>query len=143
MRGCQDKERNFKRHRAIGECYQDNLIKRNEAGDLSMNKLLNDPEFLRFCETALPIEVVEKLTNNNIRGLENIALRSISTRKKLPASVVNVLLVYFFSAFANQVYNRNDLARIYDYWASREVRTISQAIEMTNENIEQVLNTLK
>jgi len=108
-----------------------------------MNKLLNDPEFLRFCETALPIEVVEKLTNNNIRGLENIALRSISTRKKLPASVVNVLLVYFFSAYANQVYNRNDLARIYDYWASREVRTIPQAIEMTNENIEQVLNTLK
>jgi replication initiation and membrane attachment protein DnaB len=108
-----------------------------------MNKLLNDPEFLRFCETALPIEVVEKLTNNNIRGLENIALRSISTRKKLPANVVNVLLVYFFSAYANQVYDRNDLARIYDYWASREVRTIPQAIEMTSENIEQVLNTLK
>jgi replication initiation and membrane attachment protein DnaB len=108
-----------------------------------MNKLLNDPDFLHFCETALPIEVVEKLTNNNIRGLENIALRSISTRKKLPANVVNVLLVYFFSTFANQVYNRNDLARLYDYWASNEVRTMQQAVEMTNENIEKVLNTLK
>ena len=108
-----------------------------------MNKLLNDPDFLHFCETALPIEVVEKLTNNNIRGLENIALRSISTRKKLPANVVNVLMVYFYSAFANQVYNRNDLARVYDYWASKEVRTMQQAVEMTNENIEQVLNNLK
>jgi replication initiation and membrane attachment protein DnaB len=108
-----------------------------------MNKLLNDPEFLRFCETALPIEVVEKFTNNNIRGLENIALRSISTRKKLPANVVNVLLAYFYSYFGNQVYNRNDVARLYDYWASREIRTMPQAIEMANEDIEQVLTTIK
>jgi replication initiation and membrane attachment protein DnaB len=108
-----------------------------------MNNLLNDPNFLLFCETASPIEVVEKLTNNNIRGLENIALRSISTRKKLPANVVNVLLVYFYSHYGNQVYNRNDLARLYDYWASKEVRTLTQAIEITQEDIEQVLKNLK
>jgi replication initiation and membrane attachment protein DnaB len=108
-----------------------------------MENIFKDPEFLQFCESALPIEVVEKLTNNNIRGLENIALRSISTRKKLPPNVVNVLIAYFYSAFANQVYNRNDLARLYDYWASKEVRTMPQALEMTDEDIHQVINTFK
>lgn len=108
-----------------------------------MTKLLTDPDFLLFCEEAEPREMVEKLTDNNVRGLENIALRSIATRNKLPQNVVNVLLVYFYGTFANQVYNRNDLARIYDYWASKNIRTISQAIEMTNEDIEQIVTTLK
>ena len=108
-----------------------------------MSKRLNDPEFLQFCETASPREMVEKLTNNNIRGLENIALRSLSTRNKLPGNVVNVLLVYFFSTFANQVYDRNDLSRIYDYWASKEIRTVPQSVEMSKEDIEQVLTNLK
>ncbi|WP_102262268.1 hypothetical protein [Mesobacillus jeotgali] len=108
-----------------------------------MNKLLTDPEFLSFCEDAMPIEVVEKFTDNNIRGLENIALRSISTRNKLPSNVVNLLVAYFYSHYGNQVYNRNDLARLYDYWASKDVRTMTQAAEMTNEDIEEVLKTLK
>ncbi|RSD23031.1 hypothetical protein [Mesobacillus subterraneus] len=107
-----------------------------------MNKLLNDPEFLTFCETAMPVEVVEKFTNN-IRGLENIALRSIASRNKLPANVVNFLLAYFYSHYGNQVYNRNDLARLYDYWASNDVRTMAKAAEMANEDIEKILNTLK
>jgi replication initiation and membrane attachment protein DnaB len=108
-----------------------------------MNIQLTDPEFLTFCETAMPIEVVEKFTNNNIRGLENIALRSISTRNKLPANVVNLLIAYFYSHYGNQVYNRNDLARLYDYWASKDVRTLTQAAELLNEDIEAVLETLK
>ena len=108
-----------------------------------MNKQLTDPEFLTFCETAMPIDVIEKFTNNNIRGLENIALRSISTRNKLPANVVNLLVAYFYSHYGNQVYNRNDLARLYDYWASKDVRTMTQAGEMINEDIEAVLKTLK
>jgi replication initiation and membrane attachment protein DnaB len=108
-----------------------------------MTKLLNDPDFLLFCEKAEPREMVEKLTNNNVRGLENIALSSISTRNKLPKNVVNVLLVYFYSTFANQVYNRTELARIYDYWASKDIRTMSQAIEMTNEDIEQIVTSQK
>ncbi len=108
-----------------------------------MNNLLNDQEFLTFCETALPVEVVEKFTGNNIRGLENIALRSISTRNKLPANVVNLLVAYFYSHYGNQVYNRNDLARLYDYWASKDVRTMSQAVDMVNEDIEGILKTLK
>jgi replication initiation and membrane attachment protein DnaB len=108
-----------------------------------MNKQLTDPEFLSLCEKAMPIEVVEKFTDNNIRGLENIALRSISTRNKLPANVVNLLVAYFYSHYGNQVYNRNDLARLYDYWASKDIRTMTQAVEMTNEDIEEVLKTLK
>lgn len=108
-----------------------------------MIKLLNDPEFLHFCEVAEPREMVEKLTNNNVRGLENIALRSLVTRKKLPAEVVNILLVYFYSTYANQVYNRNDLARLYDYWASKEIRTMSQAIDLTKEDIDQITRSLK
>lgn len=108
-----------------------------------MNKQLTDPEFLTFCETAKPIEVVEKFTDNNIRGLENIALRSISTRNKLPANVVNLLVAYFYSHYGNEVYNRNDLARLYDYWASKDIRTMTQATEMINEDVEAVLKTLK
>lgn len=109
-----------------------------------MNKQnLTDPEFLTFCENAMPIEVVEKFTDNNIRGLENIALRSISTRSKLPANVVNLLVAYFYNHYGKQVYNRNDLARLYDYWASKDVRTMAQATEMINEDIEQVLSSLK
>jgi len=53
------------------------------------------------------------------------------------------LLAYFYSYFGNQVYNRNDVARLYDYWASKEIRTMPQAIEMANEDIEQVLTTIK
>lgn len=108
-----------------------------------MNKQLTEPEFLSFCETAAPIEVVEKFTNNNIRGLENIALRSISTRNKLPANVVNLLVAYFYSHYGTQVYNRNDLARLYDYWASKDVRTLTQAADLVQEDIEEVLKTLK
>jgi replication initiation and membrane attachment protein DnaB len=108
-----------------------------------MNKQLTDPEYLTFYETAQPIEVVEKFTDHNIRGLENIALRSISTRTKLPANVVNLLVAYFYSHYGNQVYNRNDLARLYDYWASKDVRTMTQAAEMINEDIEEILKTLK
>jgi replication initiation and membrane attachment protein DnaB len=108
-----------------------------------MNKQLTDPEYLTFYETAQPIEVVEKFTDHNIRGLENIALRSISTRTKLPANVVNLLVAYFYSHYGNQVYNRNDLARLYDYWASKDIRTMTQAAEMINEDIEEILKTLK
>ncbi|CAM3730789.1 hypothetical protein [Mesobacillus thioparans] len=109
-----------------------------------MDKQITEPEFLSFCETATPIEVVEKLTNHNIRGLENIALRSISTRNKLPANVVNLLVAYFYDHYGNQVYNRNDLARLYDYWGSKDVRTMAKAVEMVQqEDIEEVLKTLK
>ncbi|GLB60882.1 hypothetical protein [Cytobacillus sp. NCCP-133] len=108
-----------------------------------MNNLLNDPDFVQFCETASPLEMVERLTDGNIRGLEKIALGTLTNRKQLPADVVNVLLVYFFSAYANEVYDRNDLARLYDYWSSSYVYSFSKAQEMTEQNIDQVLSGLK
>ncbi|WP_210363906.1 hypothetical protein [Bacillus sp. REN3] len=108
-----------------------------------MEKLLNDQEFFQLCETASLEEMAVRLTEGNIRGLENIALRSISTRKTLPLPVRNVLLAYFFNTFANEVYDRNDLARIYDYWTSEGIQTLPQAIGKTSEDITQVLKKLK
>ncbi|AND39775.1 MULTISPECIES: hypothetical protein [Cytobacillus] len=108
-----------------------------------MLNLLNDPDFIQKCETSSPLEMVEYLTGGNIRGLEKIALGTLANRKQLPANVVNVLIVYFFSTFANKVYDRNDLARLYDYWASNHVYSLAKAQEMTGEYIEKVLASLK
>lgn len=108
-----------------------------------MLNLLNDPDFMQKCETSSPLEMVEYLTGGNIRGLEKIALGTLANRKQLPANVVNVLIVYFFSTFANKVYDRNDLARLYDYWASNHVYSLAKAQEMTGEYIEKVLASLK
>ncbi|MCS0822508.1 hypothetical protein NX029_00905 [Cytobacillus firmus] len=108
-----------------------------------MLNLLNDPDFIQKCETSSPLEMVEYLTGGNIRGLEKIALGTLANRKLLPANVVNVLIVYFFSTFANKVYDRNDLARLYDYWASNHVYSLAKAQEMTGEYIEKVLASLK
>ncbi|MBT2689875.1 hypothetical protein J7I93_16940 [Bacillus sp. ISL-47] len=108
-----------------------------------MINLLKDPNFVQFCETASPLEMVEHLTGGNIRGLEKIALGTLANRRQLPPNVVNVLLVYFFSTFENKVYDRNDLARLYDYWSSNHVYSFSKAQEMTEENIENVLSCLK
>ncbi|KON88687.1 hypothetical protein AF332_19005 [Sporosarcina globispora] len=104
---------------------------------------LNDPDFVQKCETATPLIMVENITGGNIRGLEKIALGTLASRKQLPPNVVNVLLVYFFSTFANKVYDRNDLARLYDYWASNHVYSFAKAMEMTDEDIEKVLAGLK
>ncbi|WML47257.1 hypothetical protein RCG23_17320 [Neobacillus sp. PS3-34] len=108
-----------------------------------MKKDLNEPDFIRFCETASPLEMVSELTNGNIRGLEMLALRTLANRRQLPAVVVNVLLVYFFSTFANKVYDRNDLSRMYDYWATKHVLTFAQAKEMTQNDINVLLQRLK
>ncbi|MEH6989909.1 hypothetical protein [Cytobacillus firmus] len=108
-----------------------------------MLNLLNDPDFVQKCETASPLDMVKYLTGGNIRGLEKIALGTLANRKQLPPNVVNVLIVYFFSTFANKVYDRNDLARLYDYWASNHVYSFGKAQEMTAENIENVLAGLK
>lgn len=108
-----------------------------------MINLLNDPEIVKMCETASPHEMVEHLTGGKIRGLEKIALATLANRKRAPYNVVNVLIVYFFSAFGNKVYDRNDLARLYDYWASNHVYSFAKAQEMTEENIEKILAVLK
>ncbi|MCA1038332.1 hypothetical protein LCM00_02315 [Bacillus infantis] len=101
---------------------------------------LYDPEFIRFCETATPLEMVTRLTGGKVRGLENLAIRSLSSRKQLPKEAVNVLLVYFYDAFAHQVYDRNSLARLYDYWATKNVRSFAAARDMTKIDIKTILN---
>jgi replication initiation and membrane attachment protein DnaB len=108
-----------------------------------MINLLNDPEVVQMCETASQHEMVEHLTGGKLRGLEKLALVTLANRKQLPPNVVNVLIVYFFSTFVNKVYDRNDLARLYDYWASNHVYSFAKAKEMTEEKIENVLAGLK
>jgi replication initiation and membrane attachment protein DnaB len=100
---------------------------------------LYDPDFIRFCETATPLEMVTKLTGGNVRGLENLALRSLNTRRQLPKEVINVMLVYFYNTYASQVYDRNSLARLYDYWATKQVRSFAAARDMTKIDIRTIL----
>ena len=100
-----------------------------------MIKDLNDPEFVNDCHTIPPFEMLQVLTNGNIRGLDKLALRTLDQRKQLPMAVVNVLLVYFFSTYSNKVYDRNSLARVYDHWAKNNIKTFSQAKDAASINI--------
>ncbi|MGD6897624.1 hypothetical protein [Bacillus infantis] len=101
---------------------------------------LYDPDFIRFCETATPLEMVTRLTGGKVRGLENLALRSLNNRRQLPKEVVNVLLVYFYDSYAHQVYDRNSLARLYDYWATKNVRSFAAARDMASIDIRSIIN---
>ncbi|WP_180827233.1 hypothetical protein [Bacillus sp. UMB0728] len=101
---------------------------------------LYEPNFISFCQTATPLEMVTRLTGGKVRGLENLALRSLNSRRQLPKEVVNVLLVYFYDSYAHQVYDRNSLARLYDYWATKRVRSFADARELTGVDIRTILN---
>ncbi|NHM32135.1 hypothetical protein [Neobacillus terrae] len=104
---------------------------------------LNKNEFNEFCQKATPEEMLSVLTNGNTRGLDFLALRSLSNRRQLPSNIVNVLLFYFFKEFANKVYDRNDLARLYDHWAGMRIRNFQQAKELTQKDIHEVLKKIK
>jgi replication initiation and membrane attachment protein DnaB len=104
---------------------------------------LNENEFNEFCQTATPEEMLKALTNGNTRGLDLLALRSLSNRRQLPSNIVNVLLFYFFKEFSNKVYDRNDLARLYDHWSSMGVRNFQQAKELSQKDIHEVLKKIK
>ncbi|HZG71674.1 MAG TPA: hypothetical protein VEY51_09080 [Chondromyces sp.] len=106
-----------------------------------MIKDLNDPSFLNYCENKTPLEIVTDITDGNVRGLDKLALESLYNRKKLPSLVVNVLVVYFFNAYRNTVYDRKDLARIYDYWAQHKVQTFFDAMRMAQMDIKQILKS--
>ncbi|MBM7694103.1 replication initiation and membrane attachment protein DnaB [Peribacillus deserti] len=108
-----------------------------------MMKDLNDPTFVKYCHTTTPMEMLQELTSGNIRGLDKLALRTLSQRKQLPLAVVNVLLVYFFSTYGNKVYDRNSLARVYDHWAKNNVLTFSQAKEAASIDIVDILENNK
>lgn len=107
-----------------------------------METNINNPEFIGFCKHASSIEVVEKVTNGNVRGLDKIALSNFSRRGQLPTTVENMLLAYFFNEFANKVYDRNSLSRMHDYWVTRKVTTVSQAEEMMKKDIHVVMEEI-
>ncbi|PLT32798.1 hypothetical protein [Bacillus sp. V5-8f] len=98
-----------------------------------------DPGFMKFCQSKSPSETLKGILEGNIRGLDKIAFKNLSHRNQLPTVVVNVLLVYFFNAYKNTVYDRKNLARIYDYWVQQEVKTFSDALAMTDIDITQLL----
>lgn len=103
---------------------------------------INHSEFLDFCKTATSMEVVEKVTEGNVRGLDTVAIRKLSMRRQLPCEIENILLAYFFREFANKVYDRNSLSKLYDHWVTRRVVTVSQAEKMVKEDIHSVLEEL-
>ncbi|WP_409294655.1 hypothetical protein V1498_15905 [Peribacillus sp. SCS-26] len=104
---------------------------------------LKDEEFLSACKSKTPLEMVWELTNGNVRGLEMLALRSLRQRQKLPAPVVNILIAYFYQTYAGVVYDRNDLARLYDHWSSRQVGTVEEALRMAEEDITKLMVQIK
>ncbi|XXM70575.1 hypothetical protein ACQ0QQ_12695 [Lysinibacillus sphaericus] len=85
--------------------------------------------------SADPFQMTQSIVNSNLRGLEKISIESIKSMNLLPVEVVNVLLVYFYSEFSGQVYNRNDLKRLYHLWASAGIRTYEDALKMTERDI--------
>lgn len=91
------------------------------------------------CRYATPLETLKAATGGKVRGLDLLAARMIFSRNHLPAEAVNVLLVYFFKTFANKVFDRNDLLKVYDFWLKNRVGTYQEAIEMTKRDIFTVL----
>jgi replication initiation and membrane attachment protein DnaB len=88
---------------------------------------------------ADPFRMTQSILNSNLRGLEKISIESIKSMNLLPVEVVNVLLVYFYNEFSGQVYNRNDLKRLYHLWASAGIRTFEDALKMTKRDIQSEL----
>ena len=92
------------------------------------------------CRYASPLETLSAATGGNVRGLDLLATRMVLARIQLPAEALNVLLIYFFQTFANKVFDRNDLLKVYDFWLKNRVKTYRDAIEMTNRDIFTVLH---
>jgi replication initiation and membrane attachment protein DnaB len=99
---------------------------------------LND-ELISYCKELTPIEMLYRLTKGNIRGLDMIAVKNLSFKKRMADDVFNLLLGYFYDEFGSTVYNRNDFGRVYLYWVRKKVITFSQAIEMTKIDIKEIL----
>ena len=93
-----------------------------------MAEEIYEQSLIEYCKSASPLEIVKEVTKGNVRGLDMLALRLVLARNKLPIEVINVMLVYFFKHFANTVYDRNDLLKIYDYWLKHNVKTHREAV---------------
>ncbi|CEG27053.1 hypothetical protein [Bacillus sp. B-jedd] len=91
------------------------------------------------CRYAPPLETLAAATGGKVRGLDLLATRMVLSRNHLPQEALNVLLVYFFQTFANKVFDRNDLLKVYDFWLKNRVGTYQEAMEMTKRDIFTVL----
>ncbi|MEL3973314.1 hypothetical protein AAEO50_13585 [Rossellomorea oryzaecorticis] len=100
---------------------------------MDLRNLSEEEKLLVF--SADPFQMTQFILKNNLRGLEKISIESIKGMKLLPVEVVNVLLVYFYGEFATQVYNRNDLKKLYHLWAGQGIRTFEDALLMTDRDI--------
>ncbi|PLT29744.1 hypothetical protein [Peribacillus deserti] len=81
---------------------------------------LND-ELIRYCKELTPMEMLYRLTKGNIRGLDLIAVKNLSVKKRMPDDIFNLLLCYFYEEFGSTVYYRNDFGRVYLYWVRKKV----------------------
>ncbi|MCA1054421.1 DnaD domain protein [Rossellomorea aquimaris] len=88
---------------------------------------------------ADPFHMTKSIMKKEIRGLERISIQSIQNMNLLSKEVVNILLVYFYREFSEEVYNRNDLKKLYNIWAVKGVSTVEDAILMTDKDIRAIL----
>ncbi|WP_316568769.1 hypothetical protein [Neobacillus sp. YIM B06451] len=95
------------------------------------------------CRHSSPYEVLHTVTGGNVRGLDLLALRRVLAKNKQPSEIVNVLLIYFYKTFANQVYDRNALLKVFDFWKKNNVDTFKQAVDMTARDIHTILSDRK
>ncbi|WP_175987155.1 DnaD domain protein [Bacillus sp. Marseille-Q1617] len=100
---------------------------------MNLNNLSEEEKNLIY--SADPFQMTETILKSNLRGLEKISIKSINSMDLLPVEVVNVLLVYFYGNYGTQVYNRNDLKKLYHLWAAQGVRTFDDAVAMAERDI--------
>ncbi|WP_059170392.1 hypothetical protein [Bacillus sp. FJAT-27445] len=100
-----------------------------------------DIELYEICRDLSPFDVLHIVTGGNVRGLDLLALRRLLSKGRTQSEIVNVLLVYFYQTFANKVFDRNALLKVYDYWQKNNVYTYKQAMEMTKRDIYSILKT--
>ncbi|MGR3762897.1 DnaD domain protein [Rossellomorea sp. NS-SX7] len=97
-------------------------------------KQLSEEEKI-FIHSADPFHMTKSILRKNLRGLEIISIESINGLNLLPPEVVNVLLVSFYREFSDQVYNRNDLKKLYNHWAKKGIKTFDDALIMSDRDI--------
>jgi replication initiation and membrane attachment protein DnaB len=104
---------------------------------LDLRKLSEEEKHLIY--NADPFQMTRAILEDELRGLEKISIESIKNMNLLSVEVVNVLLVYFYGEFSGQVYNRNDLKKLYHLWAGQGIRTFDDALLMTERDIHKEL----
>lgn len=101
-----------------------------------------NPELVKECQTADIYNMAERVIGSDLRGLDIISLKGIERKKNLPADVVNLMIIYFFTEFKGTVYHRNSLPKLYNHWVSQEVFTFNKAKEMIELDIHEQLGEI-